>query len=67
MPTIYKYNNDFDENVVISNMNDISEELEEEQSKPIERQDREKMLKLVNKQFYEGLKLSTGYCNLWKY
>ena len=66
MNDIYKYiNNEFDRRNVIDKISEISKELEEEELKPIEEQDKEKRLKLINRQFMEGLKLSTGFNNFW--
>ena len=66
MKDIYKYINDeFDRRNVIDKISEISKELEEEELKPIEEQDKEKRLKLINRQFMEGLKLSTGFNNFW--
>lgn len=66
MNDIYKYINDeFDRRNVIDKISEISKELEEEELKPIEEQDKEKRLKLINRQFMEGLKLSTGFNNFW--
>ena len=57
MNDIYKYINDeFDRRNVIDKISEISKELEEEELKPIEEQDKEKRLKLINRQFMEGLK-----------
>lgn len=56
---------EFDRLNVLENIADISNELNEEQSKPKEEQDREKQLKLINKQFMIGLKLSTGFNRFW--
>ena len=66
MNDIYKQINDeFDRRKVIDKISEISKELEEEELKPIEEQDKEKRLKLINRQFMEGLKLSTGFNNFW--
>lgn len=56
---------EFDRLNILENIANISNELNEEQSKPKEEQDREKQLKLINKQFIIGLKLSTGFNRFW--
>lgn len=56
---------EFDRTNILENLANISNELKEEQSKPTEDQDREKQLKLINRQFMEGLKLSTGFYRFW--
>ena len=56
---------EFDRLNILENIANISNELSEEQSKPKEEQDREKQLKLINKQFMIGLKLSTGFNRFW--
>lgn len=56
---------EFDRLNILENIANISNELNEEQSKPKEEQDREKQLKLINKQFMIGLKLSTGFNRFW--
>ena len=56
---------EFDRLNILENIANISNELKEEQSKPKEEQDREKQLKLINKQFMIGLKLSTGFNRFW--
>ena len=56
---------EFDRINILENLANISNELKDEQSKPKEEQDREKQLKLINKQFMIGLKLSTGFNRFW--
>ena len=56
---------EFDRLNILENIANVSNELNEEQSKPKEEQDREKQLKLINKQFMIGLKLSTGFNRFW--
>ena len=41
---------EFDKMNILENLANISNELKEEQSKPTEEQDREKQLKLINRQ-----------------
>lgn len=66
MQNIYKYIGDeFDNAVVMDNIAQISNELDEEQSKPNEERDKDKEFKLIYRQFIEGLKLSTRYNRLW--
>lgn len=66
MQNIYKYIGDeFDNAVVMDNIAQISNELDEEQSKPNEERDKDKEFKLIYRQFMEGLKLSTRYNRLW--
>lgn len=66
MSNIYKYINDeFDRSNIMDNLNKISDELDEELSKDKQYQDKEKRLKLINKLFCEGLKLSTRGNKLW--
>ncbi len=59
MYDIYRYNNDFDRSHVINNVNEIAEELETEREKPDNERNEQSELKLIYKQFVEGLKLST--------
>lgn len=66
MQNIYKYIGDeFDNARVMDNIAQISNELDEEQSKPNEERDKDKEFKLIYRQFMEGLKLSTRYKRLW--
>jgi hypothetical protein len=66
MNDIYKYINDeFDRRNVMERISEISREIEEEQTKPQDEQDNEKRLRLINRQFMEGLKLSTGFNCYW--
>ena len=53
--------NEFSHEAIIDRLNDISGEIEEEQEKPDDEYDRDKVFKLMYRQFIEGLKLSTGY------
>lgn len=59
MYDIYRYNNDFDRSHVMNNVNEIAEELETEREKPDNERNEQRELKLIYKQFVEGLKLST--------
>ena len=62
MNDIYKYINDeFNRTNVMERVAEISKEIEEENSKDQDEQDNERRLRLINKQFMEGLKLSTGF------
>ena len=66
MNDIYKYINDeFNRTNVMERVAEISKEIEEENSKDQDEQDNEKRLRLINKQFMEGLKLSTGFNRYW--
>lgn len=66
MNDIYKYINDeFNRTNVMERVAEISREIEEENSKDQDEQDNEKRLRLINKQFMEGLKLSTGFNRYW--
>lgn len=56
---------EFDRINILENLANISNELKDEQSKPVEEQNKEKQLKLINRQFMEGLKLSTGFYRFW--
>lgn len=66
MNDIYKYINDeFNRTNVMERVAEISREIEEENSKDQDEQDNERRLRLINKQFMEGLKLSTGFNRYW--
>lgn len=52
---------EFDRSTVMNRVNNIADEIAEEQEKPENERNREKELKLIQKQLMEGLKLSTGY------
>lgn len=62
MSNIYRYmGNEFDKGVIFDKLSDISQQIEEERSKPESEQDKELIFKLINRQFIEGLKLSIGW------
>lgn len=60
MLDIYNYSEEFELNNVIDRINCLSEEIEKEQSKPLDQRDFEKERQLRYAQFIQGLKLSTG-------
>jgi len=62
MNDIYSYiGEEFNPSNVIEKISDISDELEEEQSKDEKDRDRKKEFDLIYRQFIQGLKLSTGF------
>lgn len=62
MNDIYSYiGEEFNPSNVIEKISDISDELEEEQSKDEKDRDRKKEFDLIYQQFIQGLKLSTGF------
>lgn len=54
------YNRLTDSSYVLDEMSEIQDEIEKEQSKSDEEYDREKVFKLLYRQFVTGLKINTG-------
>lgn len=59
----FKYNNDFDKDVIYNKLAEISSKLEEEQNKDKGERDKEKELRLMYAQMIQGLKLNTLFNN----
>ena len=58
MQTIYQYNKDFDKSEIINQMNDLSEQIKEEQTKDNNEYNKEKEIELIYAQLIQGIKLS---------
>lgn len=60
MSDIYRYKNEFDKSSVFERISQLDNKLREEQDKPADEINDEKVFNLIYAQFIEGLKLSTG-------
>ena len=60
MSDIYRYKNEFDKSSVFEKISQLNSKLREEQDKPADEINDEKVFNLIYAQFIEGLKLSTG-------
>lgn len=60
MSDIYRYKNEFDKSSVFEKISQLDSKLREEQNKPADEINDERVFNLIYAQFIEGLKLSTG-------
>lgn len=60
MSDIYRYKNEFDKSSVFEKISQLDSKLREEQGKPADEINDERVFNLIYAQFLEGLKLSTG-------
>lgn len=60
MGTIYEYNDDFNADTVINDINVIASELKKESEKPDDEKNKDRERELIYAQFIRGLRLSTG-------
>lgn len=60
MGTIYEYNDEYNADTVINDINVIASELEKERRKPDDERSVDRERELIYAQFIRGLRLSTG-------
>lgn len=60
MGTIYEYNDEYNADTVINDINVIASELEKERRKPDDERSIDRERELIYAQFIRGLRLSTG-------
>lgn len=61
MQNIYKYNNDFDRDVIFEKLANIEEQIQDVKEEEPSKERNKKVRDLIYAQFMQGLRLSTGF------
>lgn len=61
MQNIYKYNNDFDRDVIFEKLANIEEQIQDVKEEEPSKERNKKVRDLMYAQFMQGLRLSTGF------